>query len=83
MSGRPAIVFEANFPRANVGGLSTEMVQHFFASLSQSLGAALHLTVVGSNTHHMVEALFKGTGRALKLALARQGSQLPSTKGVL
>jgi len=83
LSGRPAIVFEADFPRASVGGLSTEMVRHFFASLSQSLGAALHLKVEGENTHHMVEALFKGAGRALKPALARQGSELPSTKGVL
>ncbi len=83
LSGRPAIVFEADFPSASIGGLSTEMVQHFFASLSQSLGAALHLKVEGGNTHHMVEALFKGIGRALKPALARQGSQLPSTKGVL
>ncbi len=83
LSGRPALVFEADFPRENVGGLSTEMVQHFFASLSQSLGAALHLKVEGGNTHHMVEALFKGAGRALKPALARQGTDLPSTKGVL
>ena len=83
LSGRPAIVFEAGFPRDTVGGLSTEMVEHFFASLSQSLRAALHLQVRGSNTHHMVEALFKGTGRALKPALMRQGSDLPSTKGVL
>ena len=83
LSGRPAIVFEADFPRDTVGGLSTEMVEHFFASLSQSLRAALHLQVRGSNTHHMVEALFKGTGRALKPALMRQGSDLPSTKGLL
>lgn len=83
LSGRPTIVFEADFPRMNVGGLSTEMVQHFFASLSQSLGAALHLKVEGANTHHMVEALFKGIGRALKPALARQGTELPSTKGML
>ncbi len=83
LSGRPAIVFEAEFPRDQVGELSTEMVQHFFASLSQSLGAALHLKVEGGNTHHMVEALFKGAGRALKPALARQGNELPSTKGML
>jgi imidazoleglycerol-phosphate dehydratase/histidinol-phosphatase len=83
LSGRPAIVFEANFPRDNVGGMSTEMVRHFFASLSQSLAAAIHLQVRGDNTHHMVEALFKGTGRALRPALARQGASLPSTKGVL
>ncbi len=83
LSGRPAIVFDADFPRDSVGQFSTEMVRHFFASLSQSLGAAIHLQVSGENTHHMIEALFKGTGRALKPALARQGSELPSTKGML
>jgi imidazoleglycerol-phosphate dehydratase / histidinol-phosphatase len=83
LSGRPAIVFEADFPRDRVGELSTEMVRHFFASLCQSLGAAIHLQVRGENCHHMVEALFKGTGRALRPALRRQGGDLPSTKGVL
>ena len=83
LSGRPACVFEAEFPRDAVGGLSTEMVRHFFASLSQSLRAALHLQVRGDNTHHMVEALFKGAGRALRPALARSGSAVPSTKGTL
>jgi len=83
LSGRPAFVFEAEFPRDSVGQLSTEMVRHFFASLSQSLRAALHLKVKGENTHHMVEALFKGAGRALRPALERQGSELPSTKGML
>jgi len=83
LSGRPALVFEASFSRDAVGGLSTEMVRHFFASLSQSLRSALHLKVSGENTHHMIEALFKGTGRALRPALARQGTELPSTKGVL
>jgi imidazoleglycerol-phosphate dehydratase/histidinol-phosphatase len=83
LSGRPAFVFEADFPRERVGELSTEMVRHFFASLSQSLGAALHLKVRGENTHHMVEALFKGAGRALRPALQRQGNEMPSTKGTL
>ena len=83
LSGRPAFVFEADFQRTRVGGLSTEMVRHFFASLSQALGAAIHLQVKGENTHHMIEALFKGTGRALRPALARQGFEVPSTKGSL
>jgi len=83
LSGRPAFVFDAEFPRDSVGQLSTEMVRHFFASLSQSLRAALHMQVTGENTHHMIEALFKGTGRALRPALQRQGSELPSTKGML
>ena len=83
LSGRPAFEFTANFPRDMVGGMSTEMVRHFFASLSQSLRCALHLKVNGENTHHMIEGLFKGAGRALRPALARQGTELPSTKGVL
>ena len=83
LSGRPVFEFDADFPRDAVGELSTEMVQHFFASLSQSLRCALHLEVRGENTHHMVEGLFKGVGRALRPALARQGTDLPSTKGVL
>ena len=83
LSGRPAFEFTADFPRDMVGEMSTEMVRHFFASLSQSLRCALHMKVRGENTHHMVEGLFKGAGRALRPALARQGSDLPSTKGVL
>jgi imidazoleglycerol-phosphate dehydratase/histidinol-phosphatase len=83
LSGRPSIVFKARFSRQQIGELSTEMVEHFFASLSQALGASLHMKVTGGNTHHKIEALFKGTGRALKTALARQGTDLPSTKGLL
>ena len=83
LSGRPAFRFNADFPRDSVGELSTEMVRHFFASLSQSLGCALHMKVSGENTHHMIEGLFKAAGRALRPALARKGTDLPSTKGVL
>ena len=83
LSGRPAIVFEGAFPRDAVGQLSTEMVRHFFASLSQSLGAAIHLEVSGENTHHMVEACFKGVGRALRQAIRIEDGELPTTKGTL
>jgi imidazoleglycerol-phosphate dehydratase/histidinol-phosphatase len=83
LSGRASLVFEAEFSRSEVGGLPTELVPHFFRSLADSLGAALHVAVTGDNAHHMVEACFKGTGRALRQALARQGQTLPSTKGVL
>lgn len=83
LSGRPVFEFEASFGRDQVGELSTEMVRHFFASLSQSLRAAIHMQVKGENTHHQIEALFKGAGRALRPALARSGHDLPSTKGTL
>jgi imidazoleglycerol-phosphate dehydratase / histidinol-phosphatase len=83
LSGRPYAVFEGKFLRTEVGGLATELVPHFFRSLAETLGAALHVSVTGENTHHMVEACFKGVGRALRQALRREGSELPSTKGVL
>jgi imidazoleglycerol-phosphate dehydratase/histidinol-phosphatase len=83
LSGRPYFVFEGQFGREQVGALPTELVPHFFRSLVQSLGAALQLTVRGENTHHMIEACFKGVGRALRPALRREGLDLPSTKGIL
>ena len=84
LSGRPFFVFDGKFPRENVGTLPTELVPHFFQSLATSLGATLHMSVKGENTHHMIEALFKGFGRALRPAVARgEGSEIPSTKGVL
>jgi len=83
LSGRPYFVFEGQFGREQVGALPSELVPHFFRSLAQSLGAALHLTVRGENTHHMIEACFKGVGRALRPALRRDGYELPSTKGTL
>jgi imidazoleglycerol-phosphate dehydratase/histidinol-phosphatase len=83
LSGRPYAVFEGRFGRDAVGGLPTELVPHFFRSLADSLGAAIHLQVRGENTHHMVEACFKGVGRALRQALRIEGTELPSSKGVL
>jgi imidazoleglycerol-phosphate dehydratase/histidinol-phosphatase len=83
LSGRPYAVFEGRFGRESVGGLPTELVPHFFRSLAESLGAALHVSVTGDNAHHMIEACFKATGRALRQAIRREGATLPSTKGVL
>ena len=84
LSGRPAFVLHGQFPRESVGGLHTEMVSHFFASLAQTLRCAIHIELSGANTHHMVEACFKGAGRALRPALARGvNAGVPSTKGLL
>ena len=83
LSGRAFFVFEGRFARETVGGLPTELVPHFFRSLADALGCALHLAVRGENTHHMVESCFKGVGRALRQALKVEGTALPSTKGVL
>ena len=83
LAGRPFAVFEGTFGREQVGGLPTELVPHFFRSLGEALGAAIHLSVRGDNTHHMVEACFKATGRALRQAFRIEGRELPSSKGVL
>jgi imidazoleglycerol-phosphate dehydratase/histidinol-phosphatase len=83
LSGRAFAVFEGRFGREEVGGLATELIPHFFRSLADSLGAAIHISVTGENSHHMIEACFKGTGRALRQAFRREGRELPSTKGVL
>jgi imidazoleglycerol-phosphate dehydratase/histidinol-phosphatase len=83
LSGRAYTRFNVPLNRERVGGLPTEMVGHFFSSLSSAAGLTLHIDVTGDNDHHMIEAAFKGTGRALRQALARHGAQLPSTKGVL
>jgi imidazoleglycerol-phosphate dehydratase/histidinol-phosphatase len=84
LSGRAWLVFDAKFPRDRVGDMPTEMVAHFFKSVSDNLALTLNMSVTGDNTHHMVEALFKGFGRALRPALARgAGTEIPSSKGVL
>jgi len=83
LSGRPYFRFAGDIPGERVGGLPTELVPHFFHSLADSLGAALHLSVSGDNAHHMVEICFKGVGRALRQAFRIEGAELPSTKGVL
>ena len=83
LGGRPYLVFEGVFPRERVGELPTELVPHFFRSLAESLGANVHVRLRGENTHHMVEAAFKGVARTLRQAIARTGDTLPSTKGQL
>lgn len=82
-SGRPYFVFDGEFARERVGDLPTELVPHFFRSLCESAGLNLNLQVRGDNDHHKVEACFKATARALRQAIRREGSALPSTKGVL
>ena len=83
LSGRAFARFEGRFNREQVGGLPTELVPHFFHSLAESLGAAVHVGVTGENSHHMIEACFKGVGRALRQAFRRESDELPTTKGVL
>lgn len=84
LGGRSYCVFTADFSRPVIQGLSTEMVEHFFVSLSRTMQANLHLAVLeGKNTHHMIEALFKALAYAMKQAVRMEGSEIRSTKGVI
>jgi len=84
LGGRSYCVFNAEFTRPVIQGFSTEMVKHFFVSLSESMKANIHLSILeGENTHHKIEALFKSFAYAMKAAVAVTGSAIPSTKGKL
>lgn len=83
LSGRPAMTFKGEFPTDRAGEFPAEMCPHFFESLAQTMGAAIQIEVEGENTHHMIEASFKGVAKALAPAFKRDGAAIPSTKGVL
>ena len=84
LGGRSYCVFNAEFKRPVIQGFSTEMVEHFFRSLSETLKATIHLSILdGENTHHKIEALFKSFACAMKTAVAITGAEIPSTKGTL
>ncbi|WP_234122200.1 imidazoleglycerol-phosphate dehydratase HisB [Clostridium hydrogenum] len=86
VSGRPYLVFDAEFTADKLGDFDTEMVEEFFRAVAFNSGITLHARVIyGKNNHHMIEALFKAFGRALCEALSRNEriKGVMSTKGML
>ena len=87
ISGRPFLVWKAEFSQKRLGEMDTEMFEHFFHSFAQTAGLTLHVeTLYGSNNHHIAESAFKGLARALREAVEidpRKAGNIPSTKGVL
>src|SRR5688572_14199938 len=87
ISGRPFLVFKAEFVRDKVGTFDTELVQEWFQAFAMNAGITLHAeTLHGTNDHHIAESCFKGLARALRAALAidaRAAGGVPSTKGML
>lgn len=85
-SGRPWLVWEAEFKREKIGEMPTEMFYHFFKSFSDTSLCNLNIKVEGQNEHHKIESIFKGFAKAIKMAVRRDLKALdflPSTKGVL
>ena len=83
--GRPWLVYDANFKREYVGDLPTEMILHFFKSLSDAAKMNLNIKAEGDNEHHKIEGIFKALAKSIKMALKRDIYQfeLPTTKGKL
>ncbi|KQN07274.1 MULTISPECIES: imidazoleglycerol-phosphate dehydratase HisB [unclassified Sphingomonas] len=87
ISGRPWTVWKVAFSQQSLGTMDTEMFEHFCHSFAQAAGITLHIeTLYGTNNHHIVESVFKGLARALRMATEidpRKADAIPSTKGVL
>ncbi len=81
--GRPWLVWEAEFKREKIGEMPTEMFYHFFKSFSDTAKCNLNMKAEGTNEHHKIEALFKAFAKAIKMAVKKEGNQLPTTKGML
>ena len=86
LSGRPHLTFNAKLPSGKkfIGAFDVDLTQDFLQALVNHARICLHVNVrYGRNLHHVVEAIFKATARALRAATARQGGGVPSTKGML
>jgi len=87
VSGRPFLVWDADFSKPKVGEFDTELFREFFQALAQNAGLTLHVVnLSGTNNHHVAETCFKAVARVLRAALtrdARIGDSVPSTKGTL
>lgn len=83
--GRPWLVYDAEFKREYVGDMPTEMLLHFFKSLSDAARINLNIKAEGDNEHHKIEGIFKALAKSIKMAVKRDiyHYQLPSTKGKL
>ena len=84
LSGRPACVYNAEYRTAKIGDFDVECIEEFLRALSNSGKFNLHVNVpYGTNSHHIAEAIFKGLGQAMAIAVKIVGTEIPSTKGRL
>lgn len=85
ISGRPYLVFDADFPQEMCGQYNCAMTVEFMRAFAYNAGITLHIkSMYGDNSHHITEAIFKAVAHALRLAVKENTSDKPlSTKGVL
>ena len=86
VSGRPYLSFQAPSMLPLVGGFDTQLLEEFLRAFSMHCALTIHATVLyGKNSHHMIEAIFKALGRALRQSVAFEGGKrkIPSTKGII
>ena len=84
LSGRPHLNMQATFSKGTVGSFDVELVQEFFTAMAMNSKMTLHIDLLkGGNTHHEIEAIFKGFARALKEALQPVDGGVPSSKGLI
>lgn len=81
--GRPWLEWDAAFTREKIGEMPTEMFFHFFKSFSDTSKCNLNIKAEGNNEHHKIEAIFKAFAKSIKMAVKKEGNQLPTTKGVI
>ena len=86
-SGRPGLIYKADYPRAMVGGFDVDLLHEFFQGFVNHANVTLHIdNLRGANSHHIAETIFKAFGRALRMAMTmdeRMAGVMPSTKGSL
>ena len=87
ISGRTYLNYDVSIPAQKIGDFDTELAQEFMAAFTRSMGITLHIKqLAGSNSHHIIEAMFKALARALKEAVEidrKYANEIPSTKGTI
>ena len=87
ISGRGMLCFDAEIPAQKVGSFDTELCQEFFIALARDAGLTLHIRkLAGTNSHHIIEGIFKATARCLRAAVRVDpecAGEIPSTKGLI
>ena len=86
-SGRPGLEYNVKYPRSRVGEFDVDLLQEFFQGFVNHAKVTLHIdNLKGGNSHHIAETIFKGFGKALKMAVSidsRQSNKIPSTKELI